>query len=71
MSTYVSLLFRYALACVTGLCSVCFLHGVLWGPRVGAAPASPVDRWLCNPMPTASCGGPHPTVGLYLYPPMP
>ena len=52
-------------------CSVCLLYDVLRGPRVGAAPVSLVGRWLCVPMPTASCGEPHPTVGLYLYPPMP
>ena len=68
---YVSLLFRYVLVCVTGLRSVCFVVDVLWGPRVGAAPAYPVGRWLCVPLPTASCGGPHPTIGLCLYPPMP
>ena len=68
---YVADYVRYTLACVSILCSVCLLYDVLWGPRVGAAPASPVGRWLCVPMPTASCGEPHPTVGLCLYPPMP
>ena len=68
---YVSLLFRYVLACVTGLCSVCFLLDVLWGPQVGATRAYPVGQWLCVSMPTASCVGPHSKVGLCLYPPMP
>ena len=58
-----------------GLCDLLALSmfplDVLWGPRVGAAPAYIVGRWLCVPVPTASCGGPHPTVGLCLYPPMP
>ena len=63
--------FQYTLSCVSILCSVCLPYDVLWGPRVGAAPASPVGWWLCVPVPTASRGEPHPTVGLCLYPPMP
>ena len=68
---YAALLFRYVSVCVTYWRSVCFPLHVLWGPQVGAAPAYPVGRWLCVPVPTASCGVLHPRVGLCLYPPMP
>ena len=70
-SGHVSLLVRYVLACVTGWCSICSLLDVLWGPRVSVAPVYPLGQWMCVRMPTASCGGPHPTIGLCLYPPMP
>ena len=33
--------------------------------------ACPVGWWLCVLVPTASCGEPHPTVGLFSYPPVP
>ena len=56
---YVCLLFRYVSLGVTCSRSVCFPLDVLWGPRVDVAPAYPVARWLCVPVPTASCGGPH------------
>ena len=55
---------------VSVLCSVCLPRDVLWGPRVVAAPASPVGRWLGVPLPAASCGKPQPTLGPYLYPSM-
>ena len=62
---------RYLSLCVSGYCSVCCLLIMLWGPRVGGASAYPMVRWLCVSLPMALCGGPHPTVGVCLYPPMP
>ena len=67
---YVFLLFRYVSVCVTSLHAVCFPLDVLWEPRC-SAPVYPMGRWLCVPVPKASCGGPQPTNRLCLYPPMP